>query len=122
MKIYQYNSFMRTNSCEYKMSASELYDKLDIKTIHLAYHDVAAMSVISTQNIGQSGYVVDSLSFHYFILETFPNKKIMRLTFNLPIGLWELSDLPSINLNERLNKLEKQQAINLMEFIDLFGM
>jgi len=104
------------------MSASELYDKLGIKVVHLAYHDVAAASVISAQNIGCSGYMIDSLSFHYFILETFPNKKTMRLTFNLPAGLWELSDEPPANLDERLNKLEKQQAINLMEFIDLFGM
>jgi len=112
---------MMTDSCEYEMSASELYNKLDIKVIHLAYHNVGT-SIISIQTMGCSGYVVDSLDFYYFILETFPNKKTMRLTFNLPAGLWELSDEPPANLDERLNKLEKQQAINLMEFTDLFGM
>ena len=122
MKIFQYNSPSRVD-CEYNINAADLYDKFKIALIYLAYHNAENLSTTPlVQSLSISGYYIDSMSFYYFILETSADKEDMRLTFNLPMDSWELSGVQANDLSEKLNKLEKQQAINMMEFIDLFGM
>lgn len=123
MKITQYNSYTYGNS-QYDISPAELYSKFDIKAIYLAYHDddsFAFGQIGSVGNIGMSGYVMDSVSFYYFILEQ-KNKNEFRLTFNLLSDLWELNDVQSLSISEKIKELDKQTAIKLIEFIDLFGM
>jgi len=129
MKIFQYNSMdMGQLPYGYDISPADLYDKFDIKVIYLAYHEAdGTVSTQSTGNMGMSGVIeFDSLSFYYFIFEQ-DNGSEIRLTFNLPVSIWELSEITpddplfKTQISERLDKLEKQQAINLIEFMDLFG-
>ena len=110
----------------------ELHDKFSIKAIYLAYHNADPSPLYSMPNQIISGYVPDAYSFYYFVLETSSIKtgyltksaiRGARLTFNLSAGDWSLK-LVAIDPNdpEILNELERQQAVNLIEFIDLFGM
>ncbi len=124
MKILDHTPYAYEGSqCD--ISPAELYNKFDIKTIYLAYHDadlIAIGQIGSPGNMGMSGYVLDSISFYYFILKQ-NDESELKLAFNLSSGSWNLNDSShDLDSSEKIRKLDRQNAINLIGFIDLFGM